>query len=232
MSSNIRSMKNLVTKSVGKPIDGFIMQKDLFSSNILYEHTKLSLKNLKKIIPFREAINIPKRSIKLNDSLKILHKNGKITKNSDNLSKFYSICSYKPKQLTHRKLKFPLPLITLAKNFSSEKNNTTKENNLLTNFEDDLNITSNKNNKKAKNKILMNRNSQTNLTIKFPTVCITNRNHYISVLHKRKKGSGFNSPYIKKDIININKYLLEMKEDEIERKKSFIKEKFFRTQIG
>ena len=101
----------------------------------------------------------------------------------------------------------------------------------MVNLEDNLNINSNKDKIKGKNKILMSRNSQTNLQDKFPTICVTNRNNYINAFHKRSKDVGFNSPHIKKDICKINEYLWKIKEDEIERKKSFNKEKLFSTQI-
>ena len=107
MSDNNELIKtsDFLLKASKIPDDGFVMQKDLYTTNLIYENPKFPYYLKKNSLPYRVSINTFERSTKLNDSLTILHRNGKISKNSDDKEKFYANCSYKPKQLTKYKLK-------------------------------------------------------------------------------------------------------------------------------
>ena len=81
------------------PIVGFILQKDVYTTNLLYANDKFSTKSLRKKLPFRPPY------IKNNDPnscITILHNK----KNNLNIKTEYT---FKPKKLMHRRLKFPLP---------------------------------------------------------------------------------------------------------------------------
>ena len=237
MSDNteLNDVRDLLLKVTKNPNNGFIMQKDLYTTNLIYENTQFPFNLRKNPIPFRVSINTLERCSQLNDYLTILHKNGKITKNSDDKEKFYSICSYKPKHLRKYKLKFPLPVINtplLNKNFNTEKNETSYKNNNIQSMDDDLNITSIKG-KKIYYQIT--RKNDPSYSINHSLFCKTNENtNQFDIQLKRKKGNsrGYNSPNIKDIISELNRNLKDVRQAEIDRKKSFVKEKFFSTQVG
>ena len=237
MSGNneLTNIRDLILKVSKIPNDGFIMQKDLYTTNLIYENTQFPFNLKNHPIPFRVAVNKLEKRNYLNDSLTILHKNGRISKNSEDKKKFYSLCSFKPKHLKKFKLKFPLPVITtppLNKNINTEKNESPYKNDTIQSMDDDLNITSIKG-KKIYYKIT--RKNNPSYLLKYPSFSKTNQNqNQFDIQYKRKKGNykGFNSPYIKNIITELNRDLKDTKQIEIDRKKSFIKEKFFNTQIG
>ena len=86
-------------------ISGFILQKDVYTTNLLYENDLLQSKGLKYILPFRpKSGRIPQDP---RPCLKILKQNIFIPydiKIEENIFK-----GYKTKKLRKKKLKFPLP---------------------------------------------------------------------------------------------------------------------------
>ncbi len=104
---------------------GFLLQKDVYTTNLLYEHNKFPILPKKKLFPFRNY-DIYKKEINLQNSFIILNHN-----RSDK-----SI--FPKKKIT--KLKFPLPKAEISSNsdFYTHLHGNIK----LKYMEDDLNISS------------------------------------------------------------------------------------------
>ena len=120
-------------------ISGFILQKDVYTTNLLYENDLLQSKGLKYILPFRpKSGRIPQDP---SPCLKILKQNIFIPydiKIEENIFK-----GYKTKKLRKKKLKFPLPKHRLRPISSNDFYKNYRGDNLnILNIEDDLNITS------------------------------------------------------------------------------------------
>ena len=236
MSDNNESTKirDLLLKTAKIPNDGFVMQKDLYTTNLIYENPNFPYNLKKNSLPYRVPINTFERTTKLNGSLTILHRNGKISKNSDDKEKFYSNCSYKPKQLIKYKLNFPLPIINAPsiEKLSTEKNETFYKNDNIKSMDDDLNITSIKG-KRIYYQITRKNNPPNSVNYRLYNKTVPNKKQY-DIQFKRKKGDlkGYNSPYISEVISELNINMKDIKQIEIDRKKSFVKEKFFSTQVG
>ena len=128
---------NIFTK-IEYPPCGFILQKDVYTTNLLYANDQFPLTSLKKRLPFR-----PPKRLNPNNSVKILRQNGKISDNAENKKEFYFYNTFKPKYLIKRKLKFPIPQskpIPLTNlNYYEE---ISKKDVKIKNIDDDLNITS------------------------------------------------------------------------------------------
>ena len=213
---------NNIYARVEYPPSGFILQKDVYTTNLLYANDQFPLKALKKRLPFR-----PYKKLNPNNSLMIMRQNGHISDNSEtkNLFNFYS--TFKPKYLNKKKLNFPMPKSkTVPLTNLNLYEAISKRDVKIKNIDDDLNITSNNGRKiyyKFKdNKILRN--------TKYLLPSISNNNIY--TYNKKIKGKNSYGKISFKYIINqLNDELRNIRQMELDRKKSFIKDKFFSTQI-
>ena len=213
---------NNIYARVEYPPSGFILQKDVYTTNLLYANDQFPLKALKKRLPFR-----PYKKLNPNNSLMIMRQNGHISDNSEtkNLFNFYS--TFKPKYLNKKKLNFPMPKSkTVPLTNLNLYEAISKRDVKIKNIDDDLNITSNNGRKiyyKFKdNKILRN--------TKYLLPSISNNNIY--TYNKKVKGKNSYGKISFKYIINqLNDELRNIRQMELDRKKSFIKDKFFSTQI-
>ena len=213
---------NNIYARVEYPPSGFILQKDVYTTNLLYANDQFPLKALKKRLPFR-----PYKKLNPNNSLMIMRQNGHISDNSEtkNLFNFYS--TFKPKYLNKKKLNFPMPKSkTVPLTNLNLYEALSKRDVKIKNIDDDLNITSNNGRKiyyKFKdNKILRN--------TKYLLPSISNNNIY--TYNKKVKGKNSYGKISFKYIINqLNDELRNIRQMELDRKKSFIKDKFFSTQI-
>ena len=213
---------NNIYARVEYPPSGFILQKDVYTTNLLYANDQFPLKALKKRLPFR-----PYKKLNPNNSLMIMRQNGHISDNSEtkNLFNFYS--TFKPKYLNKKKLNFPMPKSkTVPLTNLNLYEEISKRDVKIKNIDDDLNITSNNGRKiyyKFKdNKFLRN--------TKYLLPSISNNNIY--TYNKKVKGKNSYGKISFKYIINqLNDELRNIRQMELDRKKSFIKDKFFSTQI-
>ena len=213
---------NNIYARVEYPPSGFILQKDVYTTNLLYANDQFPLKALKKRLPFR-----PYKKLNPNNSLMIMRQNGHISDNSEtkNLFNFYS--TFKPKYLNKKKLNFPMPKSkTVPLTNLNLYEEISKRDEKIKNIDDDLNITSNNGRKiyyKFKdNKFLRN--------TKYLLPSISNNNIY--TYNKKVKGKNSYGKISFKYIINqLNDELRNIRQMELDRKKSFIKDKFFSTQI-
>ena len=213
---------NNIYARVEYPPSGFILQKDVYTTNLLYANDQFPLKALKKRLPFR-----PYKKLNPNNSLMIMRQNGHISDNSEtkNLFNFYS--TFKPKYLNKKKLNFPMPKSkTVPLTNLNLYEAISKRDVKIKNIDDDLNITSNNGRKiyyKFKdNKFLRN--------TKYLLPSISNNNIY--TYNKKVRGKNSYGKISFKYIINqLNDELRNIRQMELDRKKSFIKDKFFSTQI-
>ena len=229
MTSNIK----IITKVDSLP-SGFILQKDVYTTNLLYANDRFPLTSLKKRLPFRP---ISRQKIpNPNDSIQILRQNGKISENSERKNIFYLLNDFKPKALKKRKLRFPLPKIKYTPlsdlNYYEE---ISKKDLRIKNIEDDLNIYS-KNGKKIiyrfkENNLTHNSKSNFPLIIKHHKTLSNSK----TKRHIRKIRRGGDKSMDKLTLTNVidqlNDNLKNIRQLELERKKAFIKDKFFSTQI-
>jgi hypothetical protein len=227
------SIRNNIYKKIKLPPCGFILQKDMYITNLLYENHKFPLTSLKQRLPFRR-----KKLINPSHSISVLRENGKISENSESKAVFYSLNNFKPKSLIKRKLKFPLikiktiPLTNL--NLNEEIN---KKDVKIKNMEDDLNITSNKG-RKIIFKFKKNSNISDYKKEKFPSIVNNNNNinynKYDVLFKHRRRNQNDNSmdkTSLNHIVDDLNKDIKNIKQSEKNVKRSFIRDKFFSTQI-
>ena len=122
-------------------LSGFILQKDVYTTNILYENNLIPVRNIKHILPFRpKSGRIPQDPT---PCVKIIKQIGPIH-NIPKLEDFFIFKkNFRTKKLKKRKLKFPLPKLRLRPISSNDFYKHLRNKNLKTrNIEDDLNITS------------------------------------------------------------------------------------------
>lgn len=226
--------KNIFTK-IEYPPHGFILQKDVYTTNLLYANDQFPLTELKKRIPFlhRKKKQNPSRSVR------IWRENGNISENSEEKNTFYLLNNFKPKQLKIKKLKFPLPKIKAfpltSLNLYEDIN---KKDIKIKNMDDDLNITSNIGRKilykYKQNKIDDNKKSNFPLIKKEKNNLIL-KNKFKKIKHLKKnendKSISMEKNSLKNIVGELNNELKNIKLSEIERKRAFIKDKFFSTQI-
>ena len=127
-------------------LSGFILQKDVYTTNILYENNLIPNTNLQRILPFRPKTGrIPQDP---RDCLQISKQIIPIPYTPKNESFYYFKKKLKNKKLHNRKLRFPLPKMKLRPITANDFYKNLRGKNIKTrNLEDDLNITS-KNGKK------------------------------------------------------------------------------------
>ena len=122
-------------------LSGFILQKDVYTTNILYENNLIPNTNLKRLVPFRpKSGRVPQDPT---PCLKILRQIGPIQRIPKYEDFFILKKSFRPKKLRNKKLKFPLPKLRLRPISSNDFYKNIRGKNIRTrNIEDDLNITS------------------------------------------------------------------------------------------
>ncbi len=215
-------MPNNIYAKVEYPPCGFILQKDVYTTNLLYANNQFPLTSLKQRLPFR-----PYKKLNPNNSVVILRQNGRISENSEKKNLFYFYNTFKPKNLIKKKLSFPMPkckTIPLTKLNLYEE--ISKKDVKIKNIDDDLNITSN-NGRKICYKFKENKFLGTKKLL-FPSIST----HNVYTYNKKIKGNSRFTKISFKQIINqLNDELRDIKQMELDRKKSFIKDKFFSTQI-
>ena len=219
---------NIKKKEEELPPCGFILQKDVYTTNLLYANDQFPLKSLRKRLPFRhKSSEITKDP---SHSVRIIKLNGENTENSEKKNSFY----FKTKQLKFKKLKFPLPKIKALPltnlNLYQEINNRNVK---IKNMDDDLNITSS-NGKKIVYKF--KENKLTNYKkCNFPSIFkrkINRNNRNLKKCFKKKENNiSMDKMSLKYMIRELNNEIKNIKQSEKEWKRSFIKDKFFSTQI-
>ena len=195
-------------KKEKKLLSGFLLQKDVYTTNLLYEHNKFPIINNKFYIPFRK-IEKEETNIDLEPYITIFNNRKKIK-------------SLTPSRKT--KLKFPLPKIEIPFSSNIDFYSNLKGNVRLKYMDDDSNITSRKGKKIEYSfndeKIFFDKqNNDLNLNSFEPN----------NLNHKKKKESIFYNSYfpLKKNIEIINENLKQRKK----KKKIIIKDPMFKTQI-
>ena len=120
-------------------LSGFILQKDVYTTNILYENNLIpDTSKLKYILPFRpKSGRIPQDPSTCIRIMKQIYPIPFVT-NIDNI--FFIKKNLKSKKLKNKKLKFPLPKMKLRP-ISSNDFYTNIRGKRARNIEDDLNIT-------------------------------------------------------------------------------------------
>ena len=230
------SIRYNIFKKIQYPPSGFILQRDVYTTNLLYANNQFPLKSLKQRLPFRPKSG--KRTQNPNDSIRILRENGNISQNSDKKNKFYSLNNFKPRYLNKQKLKFPLirikafPLTNLNLHEDISKKDVK-----IKNMDDDLNITSNKGRKiffRFKDDNKMSNVKKISLpSINHSNINYINKKYNIIFRHRKKNQKDISMDKISLNNIvdDLNKELNIIKRNENRRKRSFIKDKFFSTQI-
>ena len=139
-------MENTSNFKYNEPLylpSGFILQKDVYTTNLLYANDQFPIQKLLKVLPFRPPTGY--RPKDPSTCLKIVRQNGFISYNTENETLFFSKNSFKPKKLKNRKLKFPIPKYKLAPLSSVDFYGGLRDKNIgIKYIEDDLNITSKK----------------------------------------------------------------------------------------
>ena len=227
--------ENNILAKLEYPPSGFILQKDVYTTNLLFTNEKYSIESLKETLPFRP---ISYRNISNpNSSIKIMRQNGKISDNSEEKKRFYSLSNFKPKPLARKKLKFPLPKLKLIPLSNENLYKDIKNNTKIKNLEDDLNIYS-KNGINIMNNFKDDKIPKSN-KINFPSIArnkeTLNNNtqfkRYKYLFKKEYSDKNYDKISIRQIISQINRELKDLRQIELDRKKLFFKDKFFSTQI-
>ena len=228
----INSIRFNIFKKIQYPPSGFILQRDVYTTNLLYANHQFPLTSLKQRLPFRpksgKKINIP------NNSIRILRE----SQNCDKKNKFYSLNDLKPRNLNKKKLKFPLIRIkTIPLTNLNLHENISKKDIKIKNMDDDLNITSNKGRKiffRFKDEKKISNIKKFNLpSIIHSNINFINKKYNIIFRHRKKKQNdiSMDKNSLNNIVDDLNKELNIIKRNEKKRKRSFIKDTFFSTQI-
>ena len=130
---------NNILKKVEYPPYGFILQKDVYTTNLLYAYDQFPLTSLRKRIPFRHH-----KKENPNKSVIIVRQNGCISDNAKSKHSFYLVNTFKPKHLFKKKLLFPIPKSkSIPLTYMNLYEEISKKDIKVKNIDDDLNITSN-----------------------------------------------------------------------------------------
>ena len=120
---------------------GFILQKDVYTTNLLYANDQLPISQLSKLLPFRPPTG--RKPQDPSNCLQIIRQNGFISYNTENEDLFYAKNTFKPKKLRHRKLKFPIPKYRTPPLSAVDFYSRLRDKNIRIKYiDDDLNITS------------------------------------------------------------------------------------------
>ena len=207
-----------IYKKIDIPPTGFILQKDVYTTNLLYSYDQFPLKSLKSRLPFR-----PKKKENPNYSVQIIRENGNISDFTENKRYFYLFNSFKPKVLKNKKLFFPLPKKRIySLNTLNYYEKISKKNLQIKNIDDDLNITSN-NGRKIYYKF-KETNAFKEKKDLLPMIPLT-------YSRKKIKKESLTNVSMKNKIERLNDELKIIKKIESYRRKSFVRDKFFSTQI-
>ena len=239
------------------PIVGFILQKDVYTTNLLYANDKFPTKSLRKTIPFLKPSYMHKTNPDscitiLNEKRPKLEINDEILTNSK--------YPFKHKKLGNKRLKFPLPKMkTIPLRNSILQEEICKEDLKIKFLKDDSNIYSNSGKKlfynltSKENSTLNQNNNKNNRDFVFKKRNSIKLNFKNYLDHKKEEEEkqkynnslknnsslGSNNKFsmektaddLRIDIYEINNYLKEIIFKEKERKKSFYRKDFFSTQI-
>ena len=239
------------------PIVGFILQKDVYTTNLLYANDKFPTKSLRKTIPFLKPSYMHKTNPDscitiLNEKRPKLEINDEILTNSK--------YPFKHKKLGNKRLKFPLPKMkTIPLTNSILQEEICKEDLKIKFLKDDSNIYSNSGKKlfynlTSKENSTLNQNSNKNnrdfVFKKRNSIKLNFKNylkhekeeeekqkHKISLKNNSSMGkNNINSlekstSDIREEIYQINNDLKEIIYKEKERRKLFYRKDFFSTQI-
>ena len=156
------------------PIVGFILQKDVYTTNLLYANDQFPTKSLRKNLPFRNPFYMkkinPKTCITIRREKSPLFENIK----EDIIDKNFL---WKPKKLRNKRLKFPLLKLRIVPlGYSILNNELCKDNLRIKYLEDDCNITS-KYGKKLKYNLKTDTNAKRN----------SNKKEYKDIFNKKNK---------------------------------------------
>ena len=229
---------NNIFSKIKLPPCGFVLQRDIYTTNLLYANNMFPLKSLRKRLPFRSNSKLKMEN--LNHSIRIYKKKENSLDESE--KNYFYFDDLKKKPLIQKKIKLPFPKIqTLPLNSINLHENINKKEVKIKHMEDDLNITSNNGKKiyyefKTNNKRDKSSSSKMiNLPVIFRHRNNKLKNSFHNILLKRHKKNDNNISMDKKSlssIINeINKSLRYFRQNENNRKRSFIKDNFFSTQI-
>lgn len=242
------------------PIVGFILQKDVYTTNLLYANDQFPTKSLRKNLPFRSGSG--RKPNNPSSSLTILRQNGFISENSEDEDLFYMRNTFRPKKLNNKHLKFPLPkLKPVPLTNSILREDICKQDVRIKYMDDDLNITSKFGKKIIYNLKENNKPYETSFPkrnrFKFPMRDrkVDNKTKYKTMYGPRIKKYGSEFKFSKLSFKNFNKFKIknnkniknilpvrqaiyqinsELKLIELEdkeRKRAFCKNEFFATQL-
>ena len=216
------------------PPSGFILQKDVYTTNLLYANDQFPLRKLKQRLPFRHTSmgKIPN----FNSSFQILHQSGNLSESTPKKDIYYLSSNHKPKPLNRKKLKFPFPKIkTIPLSSLNLYEDIGKRDVKIKNMDDDLNICSRSGKRifyRYKESKIDNSNKSNFPLILKPSDSLikklTKKNKYIN---RRDNDRSMDKMSLTHVINQLNNELRDLKQSEIDRKGSFIKDKFFSTQI-
>ena len=242
------------------PIVGFILQKDVYTTNLLYANDQFPTKSLRKKLPFRTGSG--RKPNNPSSSLTILRQNGVISENSEDEDIFYMRNTFKPKKLNNKQLRFPLPKIKpIPLTNTILREDFCRQDIKIKSLDDDLNITSNfgkkiKYNLKENNTIYEKKfPARPKVGIKLRNKKFKSEKKFNTIYPKMKK---YNSDFkltklpmkrfikfknkfhkniknilpVRQAIYQINSELKLIDLEDKERKKSFYKNEFFPTQIN
>ena len=203
---------------------GFILQKDVYTTNLLYAYNRFPLKSLRKSLPFRHP---PSEKEHPNYSVKNLRQNKSISIPEINKNDLNSSAQPKIKNLKQLKVKYPIPKgkIMSLKNLNFYQD-ISKKNIKIKNIDDDLNITS-KNGRKLFYKFKYTKP----LNIKTPMLPLIPLKNFGNEKKRKEKSMSLSNARLKKIIEHLNDELKGLKIFEAKRKQKMIREKFFNTQI-
>ena len=228
------STGDLAFSKIEYPPSGFILQKDVYTTNLLYANDQFPLRQLKQRLPFRHTSmgKIPD----FNSSFHILHQSGNISESTPKKDIHYLSSTHKPKPLNRKKLKFPFPKIkTIPLSSLNLYEDIGRRDVKIKNMDDDLNIYSRSGKKifyRYKESKLDNSNKSNFPLILRPSDALikklTKKNKYIN---RRENDRSMDKISLTHIINQLNNELRDLKQNEIDRKRSFIKDKFFSTQI-
>lgn len=119
---------------------GFILQKDVYTTNLLFANDQLPIKKISKLLPFRPPTGrVPQDP---SSCLQITKLDNFYTFNTEK-DLFYSKRGFKTKKLNKRKLKFPIPKYRLTPLSAMDFYSNLRQKGLRIKYiEDDLNISS------------------------------------------------------------------------------------------
>ena len=203
---------------------GFILQKDVYTTNLLYAYNQFPLKCLRKSLPFRHP---PSEKEHLNYSVKNLRQNKSIFIPEINENDLNFSAQKKIKNLKQLKVKYPIPKgkIMSIKDLNFYQD-ISKKNIRIKNMDDDLNITSNNG-----RKIFYRFKNTKPTNIKTPKLPLIPLKNFGNEKKRKEKSMSLSNDRLKKMIDHLNDELKGLKLFEAKRKQQIIREKFFNTQI-